>query len=189
MRPSRSFGFIALVTALIVSLAACGDSKTKPSVAGERNPLLDSADQVMFGVRFNLTDAGIFRAHLVADTGIFLNSNTRVELINVHTTFYNTSGAQDAVLTSKFGTYRTQSGQMTARGAVNIVSEDGKTLNSEHVAFDQRRNEIWSDSAFVVTEPGRRLEGIGFVSDPNLKNVRVLKATSGSSENITIPNQ
>jgi LPS export ABC transporter protein LptC len=172
-----------------VVLAACTDKKTTPPVAETRSALMDSADQIMFGVRFNLTDQGLARAYLVADTAIFLNSNTRVELFNVNTTFYTVTGEKNGVLTSERGTYHTQTGTMVARGNVDIVTVDGRTLKSPEVKYDQRINEISSDSAFVATEPNRRIEGVGFRSDPNLRNVRVLKATSGTSGAITIPNQ
>ena len=63
-------------------------------------PLADSADQVMYGARFNLTDKGLQRAQLDADTAYFFDDNTRIELEPVHTTFFTATGAKDAVLTS-----------------------------------------------------------------------------------------
>ncbi len=170
-------------------VAACGEKKTTPPVANTRSALMDSADQVMFGVRFNLTDQGLARAYLTADTAVFLNSNTRVELFKVNTTFYTATGAKNGVLTARQGTYYTQNGTMIGRGDVNVVTDDGRTLKSPEVKYDQRTNEISSDSAFVATEPSRRIEGVGFRSDPNLRNVRVLKATSGTSGAVTIPNK
>ena len=47
------------------------------------------------------------------------------------------------------------------------------------------RNQISSDSAFVMTEPGRRLEGIGFRSDPNMKNIQILKGASGFAKGVS----
>jgi hypothetical protein len=78
---------------------------------------------------------------------------------------------------------------MEARGNVVVVSEDGRRLTTPQLRYDQARNEISSDSAFVLTEPGRRVEGVGFVSDPNMKNIRIQKTTSGSTGRVTIPNQ
>jgi hypothetical protein len=68
---------------------------------------------------------------------------------------------------------------MEARGNVIVVSEDGRRLTTEQMRYDQARNEISSDSAFILTEPGRRLEGVGFVSDPQMNNVRVQRLTEG----------
>jgi hypothetical protein len=68
---------------------------------------------------------------------------------------------------------------MEARGNVVVVTEDGRRLTTEQLRYDQIRNEISSDSAFVLTEPGRRLEGVGFTSDPNMNNVRVHRLIEG----------
>lgn len=173
---------------MVALLAACRSGKKTPPVSG-RSSLADSAEQVMFGAEFNLTDGGVLRAALSADTAFFFDDNTRVELSHVKTNFFTPAGAHSAVLTSRRGTYRTQTGEMVARGDASVESPDGRRLRSEELKYDQSRNEVSSDSAFVLTEPGRRLEGVGFRSDPNLQNVRVLKTLSGRSGSITIPNQ
>lgn len=167
----------------IASVGACS-SKKQPPVATQ-SPLADSADQVMYGARFNLTDQGLARAHLEADTAYFFEDNTRIELEPVHTTFYAASGAKDAVLTSQRGTYNSRTSNMVARNNVVVVSEDGRRLTTSELIYNQQRNEISSDSAFIMTEPNRRLEGIGFRSDPNMKNIRILKGASGIARGVT----
>lgn len=178
----------ALVVIVAGAMAACTSSKRQPPVA-LRSALADSADQVMYNTRFNITDEGLKRVELQADTALFFDDNTRVELAPVNATFYTAAGAKDAVLKSRSGTYNTRRSTMTARGNVVVNSVDGRTLTSPELSFDQARNEIASDSAFVFTEPGRRLEGIGFRSDPNLRNVRVLRTLAGQTGSIIIPNQ
>ncbi len=168
---------------------ACKSATKTPPVSG-RSALADSADQVMYGARFNLTDQGILHAQLQADTAYFFDDNTRVELIRVNTTFFTNTGEKNAVLTSRRGTYHTNSGLMIARGDVVVNTEDNRHLRTEELMYDQSHNLISSDSAFVLTEPNNhRLEGIGFRSDPNMQNVHVLKATSANAGAVTIPNQ
>jgi len=175
------------VTAAIFTASACSE-KTAPPIA-KKSALADSADQVMFGAHFNLTDAGLSRAELLADTAYFFDDNTRIELRKVETTFYTTSGARDAYLTSKRGTYNNRTSQMIARGNVVVITEEGRRLTTPELKYDQQTNEIASDSAFVLTEPGRRLEGIGFRSDPNMQNIQILKTKSGSTGVVTLPGQ
>lgn len=170
----------------IVLLSAACSGKKQPPVSAH-SVLADSADQIMWGAKFNLTDRGLQRAELVADTAFFFNDNTRVELENVNTTFYTTAGAKDAVLTSKYGTYTTRNGGMVARKNVVVVSEDGRRLTTQELKYDQTKNEISSDSAFVLNEPNRQLAGVGFVSDPNLNNVRVLRGASGFANQVKSP--
>lgn len=179
---------LSLVPGMVSVLTGCGNKRRQPPVASRRS-LADSADQVMFGVHFNLTDKGVARAALLADTALFFNDNTRVELERVNSTFFTTTGAKNAVLTARHGTYRTQGGLMVARGDVLIVSEDGRQLRSEEVQYDPSRNLVSTDSPFVLTEPTRRLEGVGFRADPDLRNIQVLKVLSGTSGAVTIPNQ
>ena len=143
----------------------------------------------MYGARFNLTDQGVMHAQLLADTAYFFDDNTRVELMHVNSTFFTSTGVKSAVLTSRRGTYHTATGMMQARGNVVVISQDGRQLTSPELQYDQSRNEVSSDSAFVLTSPDRRLAGIGFRSDPNLEHVHVLKTLSGTAGTITIPNQ
>jgi LPS export ABC transporter protein LptC len=165
------------VCVLVVAIACGGEGTAPPRATG--SPLIDSADQMMFGISTLLTDRGVRNAELQADTAFFFDENTRIELRGVKLTFHTRTGERNSVLTSREGTYNTRQSRMEARGNVVVVSEDGRRLTSEQLRYDQVRNEISSDSAFVLTEPGRRLEGIGFTSDPNMNNVRVHRLIEG----------
>ena len=160
------------------ALLACGEEGTAPPrVTG--SAMADSADQMMFGISTLLTDRGVMNAELESDTAFFFDENTRIELRGVKLTFYTRTGERNSVLTGREGTYNTRQSRMEARGNVVVVTEDGRRLTTEQLRYDQIRNEISSDSAFVLTEPGRRLEGVGFTSDPNMNNVRVNRLIEG----------
>ena len=181
---------LLLIAALCVGaagMAACDNNTATPTIA--RPSLADSADQVMYGTQFNLTDKGLSRAELMADTAYFFDENTRIELRRIEVTFYTASGARDAYLTANRGTYQTRGGIMVARGDVVVITEEGRRLETPELRYDQTMNEIASDSAFVLTEPGRRLEGIGFRSDPNMQNVQILRPRSGTTGTVTLPGQ
>ena len=179
--------FRLVSTALVVlGIAACQDTSPPPTISG--NPLADTADQIMFGARSLITNEGLLRAELLADTAFFFDENTRIEMMDIDLTFYTAQGEKTAVLTSREGTYNTRANRMEARGNVVVVSEDGRELRTEQLRYDQVRNEISSDSAFVATERGgRRVQGVGFVSDPNMNNVRCLSACSGVGGAVTVP--
>jgi lipopolysaccharide export system protein LptC len=174
--------FIAGVLAAAATTACT--SKKQPPVA-THSPLADSADQIMYGARFKMTDQGLARAEMQSDTLYFFDDNTRIEAENPHITFFTAEGAKDAVLTARHGTSNTRTNNMVARKNVVVVSEDGRKLTTEELIYNQQRNEISSDSAFVLTEPNRRLEGIGFRSDPNMKNIKILKGASGFARGVT----
>ena len=110
---------------------------------------------------------------MVADTAFAYDDNTRTELRTVRSTFYTETGVKDATLTSREGTYNSRSGNMEARGNVVVIAEDGRRLETPQLRYDPGRNEISGDSAFVLTRPEDILEGIGFVTDPNLTRITV----------------
>ncbi len=164
-------------SALLVVATACDDKREPPVLA--RSAMADSADQVMFGASFNMTDRGVIRAELQADTAYFFDDNTRIELDDVNTTFYTAGGMKDAVLTSDHGRYSTRLGNMTAYGNVIVNTENGRRIETPELHYNEGANQFTSDSQFVMTEPGRRIAGVGFRSDPGLNNVQVLSGASG----------
>ncbi len=177
---------LAATMALALATAACEHRKEPPTEP--RNQLADSADQVMYNLRTVLTDRGLMRAELRADSGYFFDENTRIELRNLETVFFTQTGQRNAVLTAREGTYNTRKSNTEARKNVVVVGEDGKRLTTEQLRYDQVKNEISSDSAFVLTEPGRRVSGVGFVSDPGMRRLQVKKAITGSGT-FTLPGQ
>ena len=178
MRIALGLGILAVAVS-----GACSNKKEPPIAA--HSPLADSADQVMYPAKFNLTDQGLQRAHVEADTAYFFDDNNRMELEGVHATFYTVTGAKDAVLTSQHGTTNTRTNNLIARKNVVVVSEDGRRLTTQELKYNQQKNEISSDSAFVMTEPNRRLEGVGFRSDPNMKNIQILSGAKGIARGVS----
>jgi LPS export ABC transporter protein LptC len=176
---------IALAFACCVSAAACTDTKAPPVVS--KDPAADSADQVMFGVRLFLTKSGVRQARLLADTTLTFDDGTRIMLRKVRMTFFTESGTENAVLVAKRGRYDTRNQVMEGVGDVVVTSSDGRRLESQQLKFDQARNEISSDSAYVATEGGRRQSGVGFRSDPNMRNVQCLRSCSGVLGPVNLP--
>jgi LPS export ABC transporter protein LptC len=172
----------------VVALAACQDMQ-EPQAARSA-PLPDSADQMLMKMSVFLTDAGVRRAELRSDTALTYEDNTRTELRNVDAVFYTATGSKDATLTSRYGTYNMRLGTMQARGNVVVNSTAGRRLTTQELRYDPGRNEVSSDSAFRLTMPdGRVLSGIGFISDPDLNSVRILRDPKASGARVTIPKQ
>ena len=172
--------------ALVLAIVGCGRGPHNPSAP--HNPLADSADQVVFGARSKMTDGGVSKSDLYADTAYFFDDNTRIEMRgHVLVTFFTDVGAKNAVLTSKEGTYNNRTGNMEARGNVVVNTVDGRHLTTPVLRFNQTRNEISSDSSFVTTDSTRRLTGVGFTSDPNMTNIHCFKACSGLGGQVVLP--
>lgn len=176
-----------MLLALLSVAAVVGCRRDQKATVARAATTADSADQIMYKMSIILTDRGVQRAELSADTGFFFDENTRAELRVVSTTFFDKDGARSGVLTSRRGTYNTRANVMEARQNVVIVGVDGKRLMSPMVRFEQFRNQIVSDSPFVLIEGERRLEGIGFESDPQMLNVKVRKLSRGTGASIVLP--
>jgi LPS export ABC transporter protein LptC len=173
-----------LVVASVAALA-CSDQQQPPVV--QESFLPDSAEQMMFGVSFNLTDLGVLRADVKADTVLQYQQGTWTELKQVTTTFFTETGEKDAVLTAREGTHQVRIGTMEARGNVVVVSTDGRRLETEQLKYDPSRNEITSDSAFTLTEGNEVTKGVGFISDPEMARIQVLAGLKTSGRQVTIP--
>ena len=148
----------------------------------------DSADQVLIAMSHYVTEHGVQRARVRADTAFFFSPTQSAELRNVHITFYDPRGAETSTLTAKEGTYRWRTGNMEARGSVLVVRTDGATLRTEVLRYFQAKNEVSSDKPFVFDEPNRHVEGDGFTSDPDFKVVTAIRP-KGTGGKFTLPNR
>lgn len=184
---ARQLAVLALLAGFGAWAAACGDVEPPPITT--EPTLADSADQVMFNVRFGLIRDGIRRGELFADTAFVFDQNARMELRGVRSNFYTEAGSLQGTLISREGTYDSRNGLLEARGNADVTTADGRKLTSPELRYDISQNQVLSDSSFVLTEPGRRVEGIGFSSDPSLRNVVIRKTIGGAGGAITIPGQ
>lgn len=169
---------VAAAGAAVALLAGC-QKGSKPPVVGEPS-LADTAEQVIFEGRSLLTDRGVQRGEMFADTIFVFNDQTHFVLERVRATFNTETGAPNGTLRGDHGTYNLRAGTLEGFGNVIVTSTDGKKLTSPHLKYVQKANSISSDSAFTLTQDDRIQRGIGFTSDPNLKAFRCFRACSGS---------
>ena len=163
----------------IGGLAACRKSTTPPPVVGDA-ALVDSADQVIFDGHTFLTEGGVKRGDMFADTIFIFREQTWFVLRRVRATFNTETGAPNGTLRGDRGTYDLRARVLEGFGNVVVTSTDGKQLTSNHLKFTESTNLISSDSAFTAKQGDRIQTGIGFTSDPNLKNISCFRACGGS---------
>jgi LPS export ABC transporter protein LptC len=180
----RAMRVLACVAGVIAA-AACSSKGTAPPVHGGSS-MADSAEQVMVNVRTLLTDHGVQRGEMFADSAYVFDENTRFELRKVRATFNTTTGVKDGTMVGDRGRYNTQQQILEGFGHVVITTNDGKRLTSPHVRYNQLANEVSSDSAFTLVQPQRTVSGVGFRSDPQLNHFQILKAAKGQGS-FTLP--
>lgn len=177
-------GLVLIATA---ALGACQREGTAPTVAA-RATTADSAEQVMVNAHTLLTDRGVQRGELFADTAYIFDENTRFELRRVRATFNTATGVKNGVLSADRGRYNLRSQLLEGFGNVVIVTNDGRRLTSPQLRYSQALNEVSSDTSFTLVEPGRTLSGIGFRADPQLTRFTILRGGS-SRGSLTLPPQ
>lgn len=165
-------------------VVACGDN-SRPTAT---MTAADTADQILIRMTHFVTIDGVQRAKVEADSAFFYSATQTAELRKVHITFYDLHGTATTNLDAREGTYHWQTGDMEGRGSVRAVTTDGRTLKTEVLRYSQRNNEVSSDRAFVFDGPNRHIEGDGFTSDPEFKNVTA-KKPHGTGGQFTLPNQ
>ncbi len=163
---------LALVALATAALSACGNSGVEPR-AGQDFPQLP-ADYVMGDITHYLTQDGIRRGELRADSGYFYADSMRANLKKVHLLLYNETGQEAADLTSKTGQLDQRTNAMIARGNVVLVARDGsQRVESEELHYDPNGHRIWSDVASTIFQAGNRTQTNGFSADDQLRNIQM----------------
>ena len=164
-------------------LVSCKDGSRPTATVN----VVDSADQVLVGMVHYVTQGGLQRARVRADTAYFFSNTQTAELRAVHITFYDARGAETSTMTAREGTYHWRSRDMEGRGNVVVIrNSDGGKLRTEALRYSQAKNEVSSDLAFTFDSPSEHLKGVGFTADPDFRNV-VTKNLSGTGGQLVLP--
>jgi LPS export ABC transporter protein LptC len=167
----RAIGLALLSGGLF--LAACADTGVRPT--GNLESSADSADQILLGMTTQITDKGVLRSFVEADTAYIYQNPQYMDLRRFTVRMLDGQGNLQSTLTAARGRYESLTGKLDARGNVVVVSPDGRKLVTAHLIYDKTANQISSDSAFTYEGPDGTLSGNGFTSDTEFKNVGVLQ--------------
>ena len=170
----------------LLSVLGCEDTGARPTTTVQAP---DSADQVLEGFSHYVTNNGILRSRVEADTAFFYEATQMNELHKVKVVFFDVKGAESSTLTAKRGTYRWQDGSMQATGNVVVVSPDGRKLATEMLKYDNATNTILTDRHFTFDRGDEHLEGNSFRSDPDFKNVVTDRPRGVSGNGMLLPGQ
>jgi LPS export ABC transporter protein LptC len=170
----------------ILSVLSCEDSGVRPTTTVQAP---DSADQVLEGFSHYVTNEGILRSRVEADTAFFYEPTQITELHKVKVVFYDVKGAESSTLTARTGIYRWQDGSMEASGNVVVISPDGRRLATEALRYENATNLIVTDKHFTFDRGTEHLEGNSFRSDPDFRNVVTDRPHGVSGDGMLLPGQ
>jgi LPS export ABC transporter protein LptC len=185
-RPTARLWLSVLSAFSVLSILSCEDSGVRPTTTVQAT---DSADQVLEGFSHYVTNEGVRRSRVEADTAFYYEPTQITELHKIKVVFFDLKGAEGSTLTAKRGTYRWQDGSMEATGNVVVVSPDGRRLETESLRYDNATNQIMTDKQFSFDRGAEHLEGNSFRSDPDFKNVVTDRPRGVSGEGLLLPGQ
>jgi LPS export ABC transporter protein LptC len=93
--------------------------------------------------------------------------------------FYNRLGEHSSKLNADSALVREKARLLEGFGNVRIVTDDGRTLESQHLAWDDAARLITTDSLVTITRDEDVMRGYGFSSDPELTRIRLRNQVSG----------
>lgn len=179
-----------LLFAAAVAIAAAGcDRAAEPPVAHVPS-LVDSAEQVVFDLSTILTNQGVARGTMTADTAFVFHDQTVFDFRNVGVKFNTATGEPSGTMRADSGRYDMRTQVLDGWGHVVITTVDGKRLETPQLRYNQASDVITSDTSFVLTTPdGKVQRGIGLVTDPRLDRIRILRGASGAGTINSLPDR
>lgn len=154
-------------------LAGCQRHGTEPRATAEFPRL--PADYVLISVRHYLTEDGIRRGTLNADSGYVHVDSAKFDLRKVHLLLYNADGREAADLVSKTGELDQRTNAMIARGNVVLVGKGSgvQRIETEELHYDPNTHQLWSTLSSRITQAGNVITTQGFKSDDQLRNIQM----------------
>ena len=137
----------------------------------------DYPDQESWGVTIILTDSSIERARVQSGHLEKYNEAQYIMLDQlVKVDFFDKNQNHIAILNSAKAEVNQKTNNMKAMGGVVAISDSGITLYTDTLFWDAKKEQMHSkDSVMITTLEKDTLHGVGFESDSDLQNWKILK--------------
>ena len=156
---------------LAILLSSCARETLQDMPSREGLP-----DQESWGVTIILTDEGMMRA--IVKSGHLEKYNEKEFVMldsSVMVDFFDDKEQHTSVLTSEKAEVDQSSNDMKAIGNVVAVSDSGITLYTETLTWNSKEEKLRTkDNIMITTQEADTLYGVGFVSDSDLNNWRIM---------------
>ncbi|MEX1259141.1 MAG: LPS export ABC transporter periplasmic protein LptC [Gemmatimonadota bacterium] len=156
-------------------VAACDEGASVATIV-EGSRFLEADGITIRGEHVFLNAEGIRESHLLFDTMYHWRDSVDYHLVGVNLIANNEDGTERVRVTSRYGRMDPRGERFVARGNVVLfVPAEGRQLETEELYYDPNLGRIWSDSAFVMTLPGRTpIRGSSFTSDLEFGSFRAV---------------
>ena len=136
-------------------------------------------DAESWDAKITLTNEGVKRAVIRAGHLEKYNEKKYIRLDdNVDADFFNENEVYTTNLKSKVAEIEEERDYLIAIGNVVVLSDSGVTLFTDTLSWDNVKEKVFTENKVVfITEQNDTLHGIGFESDVELNNWKILKPT------------
>ena len=162
--------FLASLRLSVLASFACTSEGVRPVT---ESAVADSADQVMYAMSTKISNEGVLRSYVEADTAFIYQRTQLMDLRRFTARLLDEKGNLKSTLVADRGLYTTYSNKLDARGHVVVTTVDGDKIRTEHLIYDKQANQVNIDTAFVYDSRKGRLTGNSLISDVDFTNVRV----------------
>ena len=98
--------------------------------------------------------------------------------VPVRATLYDAQGDSAATLTARRVFYFEGERRFEARGAVVVVTREGKRLESEHLLWFEEDRRVRTPGFVRIVTPSERVQGYGLDADEDLATYRLSRVTA-----------
>lgn len=127
----------------------------------------------------DLYESGFRKWRIKADSVWQRQRIRRVDIYGMDLLMTDSAGKDVAVITADSGTYFLTTRDLRAKGSLVIKILSGGELSTDTLYYSESKGIFSTDGRVVYAERDNIMEGIGFESDRELKNIRVFNAVSG----------
>lgn len=166
--------FLLILLAALL-LGGCTDSESQAPLDNEESAI----EREITGFTVTETHEGKPAWELQSEYAWRIPKDPQVRLKNLEVIFYDGEGRESSRLTALSGVVDEDSGEMTAREKVRLISTEGDTLTTEELVYSREKDRVWGPGFVRLAKPDRVLTGIGFEASSDLTDYEV-------RENVTI---
>jgi len=149
----------------------------------EQTSELPPPEQFPSSVAYNATteflSGPVVTTRITSDKIVSYSDKDSSWAYTLHVDFYDSLGVHTSTLNSDSALIREQARLLEVFGHVLVVSDQGQTLQSQHLAWNDSSQMISTDSFVVITRGEDVMSGYGFRSDPELKRIVFRRQVSG----------
>ncbi len=140
---------------------------------------VDGGPELSKDVEIIYSDSAIVKAKVNAETvKRFKGENAYTEMPDgIIALFYDPTGTTNAKLSANYAIRKEKEKEMEAIGKVVVVNEEGDTLTTERLVWDEMGKRIFTDKFVTIKTKTETIYGEGLESNQDFSKYRILKPT------------